>query len=121
MQTSILMTYLDSTHFSDKFSYKILFISNYSLKDTNRARFKHLQQYLAKQRKPGTFLIGKEPARVVVRWDQRMLTWRLRNKEAKIGGFYCRSGVRTPDVLNRNKGSDQPDTSSVLKRIGSEI
>jgi hypothetical protein len=39
------MTYSDSTHFSDKFSYKILCISSYRLKDTNFARYAHLQQY----------------------------------------------------------------------------
>jgi hypothetical protein len=32
-------------HFSDKLSYKILFISSYGLKDTNFARFKHLQEF----------------------------------------------------------------------------
>jgi hypothetical protein len=64
------MTYLDSTHFSDKFSYKILLISNYSLKDTNHARFKHLQQYLAKQRKPGTFLTETQLAAESDKRDQ---------------------------------------------------
>jgi hypothetical protein len=33
MQTGIWMTNLDSTHFSDKFSYKILFIPSNGLKD----------------------------------------------------------------------------------------
>jgi hypothetical protein len=45
MQTSIWMTYSDSTHFSDKLSYKILFISSYHLKDMNYARFKYLQEF----------------------------------------------------------------------------
>jgi hypothetical protein len=40
----------DSTHFSDKLSYKILFISSYGLKDMNLAKFKHLQQFFRKQR-----------------------------------------------------------------------
>jgi hypothetical protein len=45
MQTGIWMAYLDSTYFSDKFSYKILFISSYGLKDINYARFKYLQEF----------------------------------------------------------------------------
>jgi hypothetical protein len=44
MQTSIWMSYSDSTHFSDKLSYKILFISSYGSKDMNYARFKYLQE-----------------------------------------------------------------------------
>jgi hypothetical protein len=48
MQTGVWMTYSDSTHFSDKFSYKILFISSYGLKDMNLASFKHLQQFSEK-------------------------------------------------------------------------
>jgi hypothetical protein len=56
MQTDIWISYSNSTHFSDKFSYKILFISSYRLKDMNFARFTHLQQFSAKQRKSGTFL-----------------------------------------------------------------
>jgi hypothetical protein len=50
MQTSIWMTYSNSTHFSEQFSYKKLFILSYGLKDTNFARFKHLQQNSEKQR-----------------------------------------------------------------------
>jgi hypothetical protein len=49
MQTVAWMAYLDSTHFSDKLLYKILFILSYGLKDTNFARFKHLQQNSEKQ------------------------------------------------------------------------
>jgi hypothetical protein len=45
MQTDIWMAYSDSMHFSDKLSYKILFILSYGLQDTNLARFKHLQQF----------------------------------------------------------------------------
>jgi hypothetical protein len=48
MQTGIWMTYLDSTHFFDKFSYKILFISIYGLEDTNYARFKHILPVFSK-------------------------------------------------------------------------
>jgi hypothetical protein len=50
------MAYSDSTHFSDKLSYKILFISSYSLEDVNFVRFKYLQQFSEKQIKRGTFL-----------------------------------------------------------------
>jgi hypothetical protein len=54
------MTYLDSTHFSDKNLYKILFILNYGLEDMNYASFKHLQQFSEKQIKCGTFLTEGE-------------------------------------------------------------
>jgi hypothetical protein len=39
------MIFSDSSHFSDKNSYKILFISSYGLKDMNYARFKYLQEF----------------------------------------------------------------------------
>jgi hypothetical protein len=45
MQTSIWMVYSDSMHLSDKFSYKILFISSYGLEDMNLARFAYLQEF----------------------------------------------------------------------------
>jgi hypothetical protein len=40
------MSYSDSTHFSDKLSYKILFISSYHLKGMNYARFNYLWKHL---------------------------------------------------------------------------
>jgi hypothetical protein len=55
MQTGIWMTYSDSTHFSDKISYKILFISSYHLKDTDLTKFAHLQGFSRKQRFRGDF------------------------------------------------------------------
>jgi hypothetical protein len=55
MQTGIWMSYLDSTHFSDKFLYKILYILSYRLKDTNFARYAHLQQYLENREIVGCF------------------------------------------------------------------
>jgi hypothetical protein len=39
------MAYLDSMHFSDPKTYKILFVSSYGLKDMNLARFKYLQGF----------------------------------------------------------------------------
>jgi hypothetical protein len=48
MQTSIWMAYSDSLHFSNKISYKILFISSNGLKEMNFARYTHLQQFLEK-------------------------------------------------------------------------
>jgi hypothetical protein len=45
MQTGTWMENLDSMHFSDKISYKILFISSYRLKDMIYARLTHLQQF----------------------------------------------------------------------------
>jgi hypothetical protein len=45
MQTVVWMAYSDSTHYSDKNSYKIPFIPSYGLKDTNLARFAFLQEF----------------------------------------------------------------------------
>jgi hypothetical protein len=45
MQTVAWMAFSDSTHFSDKFSYKILFIPSDGLKDTNCARFAQILQF----------------------------------------------------------------------------
>jgi hypothetical protein len=53
MQTVVWMAYSDSTHFSDKFSYKILCISSYGLKDMNLARFKYLQEFSEKKIETG--------------------------------------------------------------------
>jgi hypothetical protein len=81
MQIIIWMAYSNSMHFSDKLSYKILFISSYGLKDMNFARFRHLQQFLAKQRKPGTFLTevqsssGRWPAGPRMLTRQYTLSW----------------------------------------------
>jgi hypothetical protein len=43
------MAYSDSMHFSDKLSYKILFILSYGLEDTNLSRFKYLQEFLGEK------------------------------------------------------------------------
>jgi hypothetical protein len=53
MQTEVWMSYSDSSHFSDKNSYKILFISNYGLEDMNLAKFNH---FLKNKGRAGTFL-----------------------------------------------------------------
>jgi hypothetical protein len=39
------MAYSDSTHFSDKLSYKIIFISSYQSKDMIFAKLTHLQEF----------------------------------------------------------------------------
>jgi hypothetical protein len=44
------MLYSGSSHFSDKISYKILFILSYGLKDMNYARYKHFLPFSVKQR-----------------------------------------------------------------------
>jgi hypothetical protein len=67
MQTNISMAYSNSTHFSDKLSYKILFISSYKLKDMDLASMTPLQQFLENRENGGTFLTGREPARVADR------------------------------------------------------
>jgi hypothetical protein len=51
MQTVEWMSYSGSSHFSDKLSYKTLFISSYGLKDINFASLTHLQKLFKKQRK----------------------------------------------------------------------
>jgi hypothetical protein len=48
MQTVVWMAYSDSSHFSDKISYKILFILGYGSKDMNLPRFKYLQKFSGK-------------------------------------------------------------------------
>jgi hypothetical protein len=53
MQTGKWISYSDSTHFSDKFSYKILFILSYGSKDINFAIFNHFQK---NRGRAGTFL-----------------------------------------------------------------
>jgi hypothetical protein len=56
------MLYSDSTHFSEQFSYKTLFIPSYGLKDIVLASFKQLQQFSEKHIKGGTFLTeGNQP------------------------------------------------------------
>jgi hypothetical protein len=55
MQIGIWMAYSNSMHFSDKLSYKTLFISNYGLEDMNLASFKHLQQFSKKTDKTRDF------------------------------------------------------------------
>jgi hypothetical protein len=47
------MAYSDSVHFSDKISYKILFILSYQSKDMNCARFKYLHKFLEKKIETG--------------------------------------------------------------------
>jgi hypothetical protein len=51
MQTDEWMAYSCSSCFSDQYSYRTLFISNYGLKDMNFARFKH---FSAKTKEKGT-------------------------------------------------------------------
>jgi hypothetical protein len=43
------MLYSDSTHFSEQFSYKTLFILSYQTKDMNFTRFKYLQEFPVKK------------------------------------------------------------------------
>jgi hypothetical protein len=60
MQTVEWMSYSGSSHFSDKLSYKILFISGYGLKDMNFARFKHFLLFSEKQKTARTFLSPRD-------------------------------------------------------------
>jgi hypothetical protein len=45
-----MMSYLDSSHFSDKLSYRKHFILTYDSKDMNLARYKHFSGIFTKQR-----------------------------------------------------------------------
>jgi hypothetical protein len=45
MQTIAWMAFSDSTHFSDKNTYKIPFISSYGLEDTNLTSFKRFLKF----------------------------------------------------------------------------
>jgi hypothetical protein len=49
------MTYSDSMQFSDKLSYKILFIQSYGPKDINFASLTHLQEFSEKLNAAASF------------------------------------------------------------------
>jgi hypothetical protein len=68
MQTGLWMVYSDSMHFSDKLSYKILFIPSYGLGDINLASFKHLQQFSKKTEKTWDFSHRGGYSPVADRW-----------------------------------------------------
>jgi hypothetical protein len=53
------MSYSDSTHFSDKISYKILFILSYRLKDMDLANFAQILEFLENGEDDETFLTEK--------------------------------------------------------------
>jgi hypothetical protein len=74
MQTGKWMLYSDSSHFSDKLSYKILFIPSYRLKDMDLASLTPLQQFSENRENGGTFLTGKEPVWVADRGTEAELT-----------------------------------------------
>jgi hypothetical protein len=60
MQTDIWMVYSGSIHFSDKLSYKILFVSSYGLKDINYARCKYLQEFQKTKQKKNWKAVGPD-------------------------------------------------------------
>jgi hypothetical protein len=62
MQTVAWMAYSDSSQFSDKLSYKILFVSSYGLEDMDLASLTPLQQFSENRENCGTFLTGMEPS-----------------------------------------------------------
>jgi hypothetical protein len=110
---------------SEQFSYKILFILSYGLKDINYARFKHFSGIFQKTEKAGTFLIEKStspgrwplgPGRLTGRWKQSGHRFRLtagghmsESENASKKGLACASsGIRTQELLDR-RTSHQPD------------
>jgi hypothetical protein len=66
MQTSIWITYSDSTHFSEQFSYKTLFISSYGSKDMNLPRFAYLQEFRKLRKKTARAETGPDMRRRIV-------------------------------------------------------
>jgi hypothetical protein len=80
-------------HFSDKLSYKILFIPSYGLKDMNFARCKYLQEFSGKKTeklKLGRTLLASETTGRAGRktaanniWAKAHLTLDLKKKGAK--------------------------------------
>jgi hypothetical protein len=56
MQTVEWMSYSGSSHFSDKLSYKTLFISSYGLKDINFASLHTCRNFSKNRENGGTFL-----------------------------------------------------------------
>jgi hypothetical protein len=52
----------DSTHFSDKNSYKTHFVPSYSLEDMNFGSFKHLQEFQKNREELRIFLTHRELA-----------------------------------------------------------
>jgi hypothetical protein len=63
------MAYLASTHFSDKFSYKILFISSYQSKDMNYATLEQILPFSQNRNRTRNF---SHPE--VLRWRRQRLT-----------------------------------------------
>jgi hypothetical protein len=66
----------DSMDFSDKLSYKILFILSYGLEDMNLARFKYLQQFFQKNREGLELFSPTEKLARVARTRDRGADWK---------------------------------------------
>jgi hypothetical protein len=119
------MTYLDSTHFSDKLSYKILFISSYGFKDTNLTSLEHLQEFFRKLRnwwdfshreryQPGSLTGGTRQAHWMLT-GQRLTggtplsDWKMNQK----GGCF---EDRTQDLRACNQGSNHCGTETHMNK-----
>jgi hypothetical protein len=91
------MAYSDSTHFSDKLSYKILCVLSYRLKDTNFARYKYLQEFqkTKQKKKMEGCWSGPEP-------DWRRIATVARQQRAALGGSGLRpnSGARSEQKVS---------------------
>jgi hypothetical protein len=70
MQTDTWMAYSDSTHFSDEFSYKTLFIPSYGLEDMNLARFNICSNFQKNRYKAGAFLTHRKLAAEADSWSR---------------------------------------------------
>jgi hypothetical protein len=97
------MTYSDSTHFSNKISYKILFIPSYELKDRNFAKFDKLQVFSGNKNEAEIFLTEREP----LTGGARLSDWICKN----IRDF-------TPQTNDSNLGSVSVERKQATDQLG---
>jgi hypothetical protein len=111
------MEYLDSTHFSDKISYKILFISSYGSKDMNLPRFAYLQEFQkTEEKKTARAETGPDLRRRIVSATRQR---RMRSELAGRGpsmrdlnkteekGLACTERGSNSEPATREHGTDQ--------------
>jgi hypothetical protein len=109
MQTVVLMAYLDSIHFSDPKTYKILCILSYGLKDTNNSRFAYLQGFfLRKEMENDTAGLDLEAGSLPAALDARlgrilMASQKKRPRGARDSGERSRAKAHlAPDLTTKS-------------------
>jgi hypothetical protein len=103
MQTWIWMSYSNSMHFSDKLSYKILFILSYRLKDMNFANWLHVLTRGTELRWRGDDWAGAAALAPVVA-DKRGPA--VRSKRSRNVWLCALPRIRTQDQMETSKGTD---------------